>query len=572
MPLVTEKSILSNILKPESIESKESNVPKIMSSATPYVRTIVDSEKTPSPIEILHIKGTSRTGRFPLAEYYAQGKGKGRLGYRNNDVTGFDQPFVIRDIGQRWGFDKIELGDTAFINAAEKVVNSTFGLLNEVGESILGRNPNEYIGYGLGSLQRMGKFLGTPQGIAFLVKQYVFMRRNKQKFRTDVKYGLADDTMEISSIGDLTKRIENPRLYNPFSLGSLPGVTKININFPDPTLIVTPYTDTVADLLSDQAKAYTSNVAKTTVEGWEKSLSDWGRKTFKSSANSVDKLKKDLKKVDDKRKAFNELSADVKGKLSKRAGLSINPNVKALSSIGVDRVNLIPYGPRDKANYNGKTEEELDFVPFRFKDSSGNIIVFRALLSGITDTFTPEYSSERYVGRPDQVHVYQGTNREISFTFDIYPKSDLELPILWEKMNYLAGLTYPEWAKANGGGMGMIAPFCKLTIGDMYRDASGYISALTYTVQDNGTWETTMAKLPKYIQASCTFVYIGDRLPSKDQKHYDVTWLPDVKYTDQDLLGDVFGVVEGGLNLLGAKGTAAFVGEQRKAIKSLPGF
>ena len=28
------------------------------------------SEKTPSPIETLHIKGTSRTGRFPLAEYY----------------------------------------------------------------------------------------------------------------------------------------------------------------------------------------------------------------------------------------------------------------------------------------------------------------------------------------------------------------------------------------------------------------------------------------------------------------------------------------------------------------------
>ena len=72
MPLVTEKSILSNILKPDTIESKESNVPKIMSSATPYVRTIVDSEKTPSPIETLHIKGTSRTGRFPLAEYYAQ--------------------------------------------------------------------------------------------------------------------------------------------------------------------------------------------------------------------------------------------------------------------------------------------------------------------------------------------------------------------------------------------------------------------------------------------------------------------------------------------------------------------
>ena len=123
-----------------------------------------------------------------------------------------------------------------------------------------------------------------------------------------------------------------------------------------------------------------------------------------------------------------------------------------------------------------------------------------------------------------------GTTREISFTFDIYPKSDEELVTLWEKMNYLAGLTYPEWASANGGGQGMVAPFCKLTIGQMYTNTPGYISGLTYTVQDNGTWETTFAKLPKYIQASCTFVYIGDRLPSSTQKHYELPWVAEHKY------------------------------------------
>ena len=36
----------------------------------------------------------------------------------------------------------------------------------------------------------------------------------------------------------------------------------------------------------------------------------------------------------------------------------------------------------------------------------------------------------------------------------------------------------------------MVAPFTKLTIGEMYTEMPGYISALTYTVQDNGTWET----------------------------------------------------------------------------------
>ena len=157
-------------------------------------------------------------------------------------------------------------------------------------------------------------------------------------------------------------------------------------------------------------------------------------------------------------------------------------------------------------------------------------MVFRAILSGITDTFSPEYASERYVGRPDNVYVYQGTNREISFTFDIYPKSDEELVTLWEKMNYLAGLTYPSWTPANGGGQGMVAPFSRLTIGQMYTNTPGYISSLTYTVQDNGTWETTFAKLPKYIQASCTFVYVGDRLPSSTQKQYEVPWIAEQRY------------------------------------------
>ena len=227
--------------------------------------------------------------------------------------------------------------------------------------------------------------------------------------------------------------------------------------------------------------------------------------------------------------------------LDSAKALASEIDLEAFAEVGQDKVNLIPYGTRnvnpnlkvadgrntgDAVTKDGKTENELDFIPFRFEDSTGNLIVFRAILSGITDTFTPEYSSERYVGRPDNVYVYQGTTREISFTVDIYPKSAEELPILWKKMNYLAGLTYPEWAAANGGGIGMVAPFCKLTIGQMYTNTSGYISGLTFTVMDSSTWETMFAKLPKYIQAKVSFVYVGDRMPSKDQKHFELPWVP----------------------------------------------
>ena len=124
------------------------------------------------------------------------------------------------------------------------------------------------------------------------------------------------------------------------------------------------------------------------------------------------------------------------------------------------------------------------------------------------------------------VYVYQGTTREISFNFDVYPKSDAELVTLWEKLNYLAGLTYPDMRSGQ-----MIAPFSKLTIGQMYIDAPGYISSLVYTVQDNTTWEVDFAKLPKYIQVACTFNYIGNRLPTSTQKHFDVPWVAEEVYS-----------------------------------------
>ena len=226
---------------------------------------------------------------------------------------------------------------------------------------------------------------------------------------------------------------------------------------------------------------------------------------------------------------------------------------------GQDKVNLIPYGVDyyTKGGKGGTAEEklvDLDWIPFKFKDVRNNkSIVFRAILSGITDTFSPEYSSESYVGRPDKVYVYQGTSREISFTFDVYPKSQEELPVLWEKLNYLAGLTYPHWADGNAdGGGGMISPFSELTIGQMYTDSPGYISALTYTVQDNGTWETTFAKVPKYVQVSCTFIYVGKRLPSATQKHYELPWVADKEY-QSGVLNDFLGIL-GNPKLIGGIG------------------
>ena len=215
------------------------------------------------------------------------------------------------------------------------------------------------------------------------------------------------------------------------------------------------------------------------------------------------------------------------GKAGKAALSKVD--LRAFANVGVDYVNLIKYGMTE---YEGKSYDRLDLIPFKFHDIRHDApIVFRAILSGITDTFTPEYSTERYVGRPDNVYVYQGTDREISFTFDTYPKSDVELITLWQKINYLAGLTYPHVsAPGSDGGRGMISPYTRLTIGEMYNEAPGVITGLTVTVMDETTWETDFAKLPKYCQISVTFAYIGDKVMSAEQQLYDLPSVPSVEY------------------------------------------
>ena len=199
-------------------------------------------------------------------------------------------------------------------------------------------------------------------------------------------------------------------------------------------------------------------------------------------------------------------------------------------SSNVNKTNLIEYGALESSL---KNQEGL--IPFRFKDVLNNkILSFDAILSGITDTITPEYSSERYIGRPESVYVYQGVQRSVSFTFDVYPMSRQEMPVLWEKLNYLVGLCYPNWVDSPYAGseqtnaITMVSPICELTIGDMYNKTPGYLSGITMTVQDGTTWEyEENLQLPHYVQVAVEFVYIGKYLPNAKGKHFELDWLND---------------------------------------------
>ena len=532
--------------------------------------------------------GFTRNG-LSLASYYSQ-RGNAEFGGESNRLGGANYSKIVRNIGQRWDTDGVNIPFVS--DTVEAGLEFATSVLSEFGSATFGRNINTFVNTWKADAVRIGAN-ANPFSL-YVRKQNILHRKNRYNQVYSQLKGLGNsnalvndlndsDSMVLTTAGNLLATAANsglldinPQVYNPLSIFSVPGINSMMFNrngrnFGDVATMTNQITDFISDrvlafatpqnarLLTTAIGGFLSNAiggaasfvggalsnvnvgginigggisslntnfkgftsTNTTIKNLSiKKFKDGAVATYESAKGSVETIVESAKRARDIFQAVVEDSGIVsKTQLSKL-------DSRAFEDVGVDKINLISYGKEGEPWEKKLADQDaLAHIPFRFTDArNGKHMIFRAILSGLTDTFSPEYASERYVGRPDSVYVYQGTSREISFTFDVYPKSDTELVTLWEKLNYLAGLTYPHY---DSTGLGMIAPFSKLTIGDMYNEAPGYISSLTYAVQDNGTWEVDWAKLPKYIQVSCTFVYIGDRLPGAEQKLFDPGFIPE---------------------------------------------
>lgn len=173
---------------------------------------------------------------------------------------------------------------------------------------------------------------------------------------------------------------------------------------------------------------------------------------------------------------------------------------------------------KDKINLIRSDEIVDDLVLFKF-----NNLQFRAFLDGISDKFSPSHEGVKYIGRPDEVFVYTGMNRSLSFNFTIWANSAEEMPIIYWKLNRLVQFVSPSYTSSGA----MIGPFVKLTIGDWCRDLPGYIESLDYSIDDNFPWETgnnnqyNMYQMPHGVKVSTSFRSYGHRLPNSAGSYFD---------------------------------------------------
>jgi len=132
--------------------------------------------------------------------------------------------------------------------------------------------------------------------------------------------------------------------------------------------------------------------------------------------------------------------------------------------------------------------QDMDLIPLRFQSmAKNNLIYMRAVVSGLSEKYTPTWDSSRMVGSPFNFYNYSSVERGVSFTLKAYAMSQAELIIMWQKLNYLAQFAYP----ANYSEEGVPQPnLLYLTLGNLYVNKPAIINSLTYTVPDaESLWE-----------------------------------------------------------------------------------
>jgi len=204
-----------------------------------------------------------------------------------------------------------------------------------------------------------------------------------------------------------------------------------------------------------------------------------------------------------------------KTKFSKSGTLGFIPgSIEATRKItkGSDFLNTkVAYPSKDGKNYElpDKTFlDDYDFIPLKFWSVSRKAAVnFRAIISGLSETFSPTWDNNRFVGNPFNFYTYNTIERSVSFNFKVYSLSYNEHIAAWQRLSFLSSLTYPQDYIS---GMAVVPPFITFTLGDMYNAKEGFIESLSYTIDDNTPWEigldadTKNWKLPKIIDVNIT--------------------------------------------------------------------
>ena len=378
---------------------------------------------------------------------------------------------------------------------------------------LLTQNP---LNQSLKDLERLGKYILSPDGVKFIAAQNA-IGLLAYKYHRDTESG-GTGRYRQSDI-DAVGRQQFQYTYNPLSMFSstVPYIkVRLNRSF---LLDEDKYTERDVDLTGNE------------------------NQPIKGIKNKTDEF--DLLIEGD-----DAVKTTLGGSITKNVNTSIDGTTVNNQGRPGDYHTLAPIDVEEEVlNQKNGNKENLTTIeegyPFYFKDMRNDkILMFRGYIKDLSENIAPSYSPEQYIGRSEPVISYSSTTRTINFSLDLYANNELEFKSIYQKLDYLTGLCYPEYFNdSSTEGYTLTRPkppLCRMRLGELFGGGKtaqgdnaalkhgllGYLNTLSYTFNEEGTWNNfdEESRAPKYITATIGFTVIHDQTPNVNTRFYGVNY------------------------------------------------
>ena len=154
----------------------------------------------------------------------------------------------------------------------------------------------------------------------------------------------------------------------------------------------------------------------------------------------------------------------------------------------------------------GSDGDKKDLVTFSIAGvGDSKKVYFRTLITSLSETVSPTWDSAKFVGNPYSYYTYGGVERTLSLQLKMYCMNSSELALMWQRIQFLTSKAYPTIDSNNL----VNPPFIEFTLGNMYQKKTAFINSLSYTIPDDGVWETLNGnQLPKIVEVQMEFKFV----------------------------------------------------------------
>ena len=204
------------------------------------------------------------------------------------------------------------------------------------------------------------------------------------------------------------------------------------------------------------------------------------------------------------------------------------------NGVALDKINELPL--YKSSNVDILNKDINDLCKFRIgvidndNPSLKTYIHFRAFLDGMDDSYTADWSSQKFSGRAENFYNYGGFDRNFNLSWTVVAQSKQELMPMYQKLNYLASACAPDYSKDGY----MRGNLVELTIGGYLFNQVGIMKGIQYTIPMDSPWEIainsngdpdqSVKELPFMIKVSgFNFIPIHNFVPNVQKNTFRTT-------------------------------------------------